>query len=110
MEIINYKASLFYNELNRIKDIQFKAKETRIPSLVNTYQNIPQFQTAENLSRNYARTGQQKFKDPFAYKQRMLDNSYDGRKLDILNTLKYNATKDSPDVYTTYPLKVSGFY
>jgi hypothetical protein len=110
MEIINYKASLFFNELNRIKENEFKAQNTRMPSLVNTYQNLSDFQQTENLSRNYARTGQQKFEDPFAYKQRMMDNSYDGRKLDVLNTLKYNATKDSADVYTTYPLKVSGFY
>jgi hypothetical protein len=110
MEVINYKAPLFFNELNRIKENEFKAENTRMPSLVNTYQNIPLFQQSENLSRNYARTGQQRFEDPFAYKQRMLDNSYDGRKLDVLNTLKYNATKDSPDIYTTYPLKVSGFY
>lgn len=109
MEILTNNGT-FFKELNRIKDYEFKAENTRQPSLVNTYQNIPQFQQSENLSRNYARTGQQKFVDPFAYKQRMLDNSYDGRKLDVLNTLKYNATKDSADVYTTYPLKVSGFY
>jgi hypothetical protein len=110
MEVINYKASLFYNELNRIKENEFKAENTRKPSLVNTYQNLSEFQQTENLSRNYARTGQQKFEDPFAYKQRKLDWTYDGRKLDVLNTLKYNATKDSPDVYTTYKLKVSGYY
>lgn len=110
MEVINYKASLFYSELNRIKENEFKAENTRMPSLVNTYQNLSEFQTAENLSRNYARIGQAKYDDPFAYKQRMLNWEYDGRKLDVLNTLKYNATKDSADVYTTYPLKVSGFY
>ena len=109
MEILTNN-STFFKELNRIKDIELKAENTRMPSLVNTYQNVPEFQTTENLSRNYARTGQQKFEDPFAYKQRKLDWTYDGRKLDILNTLKYNATKDSPDITTKHPLKVSGFY
>jgi hypothetical protein len=109
MEIL-INNSTFFKELNRIKDYEFKAENTRMPSIANTYQNIPQFQQTENLSRNYARTGQQKFEDPFKYNQRMLNWEYDGKKLDILNTLKYNATKDSPDLYTTYPLKVSGFY
>ena len=109
MEILTNNGT-FFKELNRIKDIELKAENTRMPSLVNTYQNIPQFQTAENLSRNYARKSQQKFEDPFKYNQRMLDWSYNGRKLDILNTLKYNATKDSFDITTKHPLKVSGFY
>lgn len=109
MEILRNNGT-FFKELNRIKDYEFKAENTRMPSIANTNMNISQFQQAENLSRNYARTGQQKFEDPFAYKQRKLDWTYDGRKLDVLNTLKYNATKDSADVYTTVPLKVSGRY
>jgi len=100
----------FYNELNRIVKSEYDAENIRKPSLVNTYQNIPQFQQAENLSRNYARVGQQKFEDPFKFHARPLDENYDGRRLQILNTLKYNAKKDYADVKTANPLKVAGYY
>jgi hypothetical protein len=100
----------FFNELNRNVNNENLAKNTRTPSLVNTYQNEPKFQQAQNLSCNYARIGQQKFKDPFAFHMRPYDNYYDGRILRILDTLKINAKKDYPDVKTANPLKVAGYY
>ena len=40
MEVLNRSAPFFYNELNRIVKSENTAENTRIPSLVNTYQNI----------------------------------------------------------------------
>lgn len=100
----------FFNELNRIKNYEMKANNTRTESVTNTYQNIPQFQQVENLSRNYARKGQQKFEDPFAFHQKPLPTKENGRNLDILNTLKFNQNKDHPELITINPLKVAGFY
>lgn len=110
MEVLNRRAPFFYNEMQRNADIQNKTKNTRISSIVNTYQNQPKFQIAENLSRNYARIGQQKYDDPFKFHMRPYYNEYDGRNLSILNTLKVNAEKDKPDIITKYPLKVVGYY
>ncbi len=100
----------FFNELNRIKNYEMKAENTRSDSIANTYQNIPQFQIVENLSRNYARKGQQKFEDPFAFHQKPLPTKENGRNLDILNTLKFNQNKDHPELITINKLKVAGFY
>jgi hypothetical protein len=110
MEVLNRRAPFFYNQLNRNVKSEYDAENTRMPSVVNTYQNIPQFQQVQNLSRNYARVGQQKFEDPFKFHARPLDEKYDGRNLQILNTLKYNAKRDYPDVKTMNPLKVIGYY
>lgn len=109
VDVLRNNGTFFY-ELNRNTRYQKLAKETTIPSVVNTYQNEPKFQLVANLSRNYARVGQQKFHDPFAFHMRPYDNYYDGRKLQVLNTLRHNATVDFPDVITANPLKVVGFY
>ena len=109
MEVLNNNGTFFY-ELNRNTKYEQIAVNTRMPSIANTYQNIPQDDKTFNLSYNYARTGQQKFADPFAFKSR-LDNGYNnGRNLNILKTLAINANRDTPDVITTNPLKVVGFY
>jgi hypothetical protein len=109
VDVLKNNGTFFY-ELDRNTRYENLTRETSIPSVVNTYQNEPQFQQLENVSRNYARTGQQKFQDPFAFKMRPNDFSYDGRNLHVLKTLRYNATKDYPDVITANPLKVAGFY
>lgn len=109
MEVITNNKT-FFNELYRNVKNENKANNTRIPSVANTYQNEPRFQQAENLSRVYARKGQQKFADPFPIKSRPYDNYYNGRNLHILQTLQINATKDFPDVITKHPLKVVGYY
>ena len=110
MEVIHYKAPLFFSELNRKVRHEYDAENIRAPSIANTRQNEPQFQQLENLSRNYMRTGNAKFADPFAFHSRPNGAYYDGRNLNILNTLAVNATKDHPDVITISPLKVVGFY
>ena len=109
MEVLKDNGTFFY-ELSRNVRSENKAENTRTSSVANTYQNLPQFQLVENLSRNYARKGQQKYADPFAYNQRMINWDYDGRNLNMLNTLRANAKKDYPDVITINPLKVVGFY
>lgn len=100
----------FFNELNRRKEYEMKAENTRTDSIANTKQNISQFQQTENRSRNYVRKGQQQFEDPFAFHMRPLSKESNGRNLDILNTLKFNQERDNPDVITVNPLKVSGYY
>jgi hypothetical protein len=110
MEALNNQAGyLFYQQTRKATD-NIVANETRIPSYVKTYQNQALFQNTENLSRNYARVGQQKFADPFAFHMKPNDFSYDGRNLKMLNTLRMNATQDKPDVITVNPLRVVGFY
>lgn len=100
----------FFNQLMRKRSFENDAKNTRRPSLVNTYQNEPEFQKVQNLSRNYMRVGNQKFADPFLKKSRPYYNDYDGRKLEMLKTLIFNANNDKPDVITNNPLKVVGYY
>jgi hypothetical protein len=100
----------FFSELQRTAQYQDVASRTKIPSVVNTYQNIPQFQSVENISRNYRRSGDAKYKDPFQVTSRPYYDDYDGRKLQIQNTLFMNQQKDQPDIITKYPLKVDGYY
>jgi len=109
VSILKNNGTFFY-ELERKTSYQNKVAETKIPSVVNTYQNIPQFQNVENLSRNYRRTGNQEFADPFAQHSRPYYNEYNGRKLDIQNTLFMNQQKDIPDVISKHRLKVTGYY
>ena len=110
MEVLNRRASFFFNELNKNSKSEYNAENTRTSSIANTRQNEPQFQKLQNLSQNYARTGQQKFADPFAFHMRPNNFDFNGRNLAILNTLKQNEKKDFPDVITQTPLKVVGFY
>lgn len=107
---VNENNGTFFYELNRSTKYEQIAVNTRMPSIANTSQNEPQFQKSLNLSNNYARTGQQKFADPFAFKSRLNNGYYNGRNLNILKTLAINANRDTPDVITANPLKVVGFY
>lgn len=108
MEILNN--GTFFNDLNRIAKKEMVDENIRKPSIANTYINEPQFQNVENKSRNYARTGQPKYADPFPIKSRPYDNSYDGRNLQVLNTLAFNKNIDKPDVKSINYLKVVGYY
>lgn len=103
-----------FRDLNMITSKEYETNNTRIPSYVNTYQNIPTFQITENLSRNYARSGQQKYADVYGNRygenKRPIDLKYDGRNLHMLKTLEYNKRRDYPDVITKDPLKVVGYY
>ncbi len=101
--------NIFFYELSRNAKNELIANNTRMSSIANTYQNEPQYQTAENLSRNYVRKGQEIYDDPFKYVQRPLSWDYQGRNLNILNSLIMNRNRDYPDFIST-PLKVVGYY
>lgn len=103
-------SDFMFRDLKRIDKEEKLDRETRIPSIVNTYQNEPQFQKVENLSRNYARSGEEKFADPFPNISRRLDWDFDGRNLHMLKTLEYNRQRDYPEVITKHPLQVIGRY
>lgn len=109
MEVLKNNGTFFY-ELNRKTKYETIARETSMPSIANTYKNEPQFQDVQNKSRNYMRTGNQKFADPFAFHSRPYYDDFNGRRTQILETLQYNAKKDKPDVITKHPFKVVGFY
>jgi len=109
MEVLRNNGT-FFNNLNKKVREEYYAENTRKQSIVNTYQNEPQFQKAQNLSRNYMRTGNAKYSDPFAFHMRPNNFSYDGRKLSLLNTLKLNAKPNFPEVITKNKLNVVGFY
>lgn len=108
MEVLNNNT--FYNELKRNVYNEKNRNNIYLNSIANTYKNEPQFQTVENLSRNYIRSGQPKFADPFAFHQIPLYKDNGKRNTAILDTLKANAKKDRPDVITPFPLKVVGYY
>ena len=106
VDILKNNGTFFY-ELQRKANTNFYDRK---PSLANTTLNIPLYQTAENLSRNYARVGQAKYEDPFKFVMRPNNFEYDGRKLQVQETLLRNQEKDFPNVNTKHPLKVTGFY
>ena len=108
--IPNLTSSFIFNDLQRIDGEETKDKEIRMPSLANTYRNEPEFQKTENLSRNYVRSGQEKYADTFPNQSRPINRDYNGRNLSILNTLEANRKKDYPNVITKHPLKVVGYY
>jgi hypothetical protein len=109
MEVITNNGT-FFDIINRNIKSQYLAKNIRTPSIANTYKNEPLVQLNQNLSRNYRRSGNQQFADPFAFHTRPNNFSYDGRKLHMLNTLNVNANHDKVDVITLNPLKVVGYY
>lgn len=111
MNILKGDANLFYNKLYKIANKEQESRTTRIPSVANTYKNNSEFQQVQNLSRNFARSGQQKYADPFAFNMKPNNMEYyDGRNLNIFNTLKQYATRDRPDIITINPLTVVGYY
>jgi hypothetical protein len=109
MEIIRNNGT-FFDILNRNAKSEYLGENIRKPSLANTTKNESQFQLVQNLSRNYMRTGNQIYADPFAFHMRPNNFSYDGRRVAVLDTLEVNATRDKPDVITLNPLKVVGYY
>lgn len=100
----------FFEQLNRIKDTENIYKNTRIPSVANTYQNEPQFEKVLNKSFNFIHQGYEKYADTYPIPIKPYYDDYDGRNLNMLNTLKLNASRDKPDVITLNPLKVVGYY
>lgn len=108
--IPNLTSAYVFKDLKRIDAEETKDKKIRMPSIANTYQNEPEFQITENLSRNFARSGQEKYADPFQFVSRPINWDYNGRNLSILKTLEANRKKDFPDVVTKTSLKVVGYY
>lgn len=106
--LVNNKT--FFYELRRISGFEKLANNTRTPSIANTYQNQPEFQKAENRSRNYARKYQQAFDDPFKYRERMMDRFVDGNNVWILKSVMQNGRKDTPDVITINKLRTIDYY
>jgi hypothetical protein len=106
MEVLKNR-EYFFKDLERKAAAQYYVRK---PSIANTRQNESEFQQAENKSRNYARSGQAKYEDPFAYHQKPINFDYDGRKLQIQETLFKNQAKHYPDVISKYHLKTVGFY
>ena len=108
MEVLKNNGT-FFNDLNRIAKNEQVAENTRKPSIANTFQNQTTTDKTLVSSSSYTRQWQQKFKDPFAIKSRLDNGYYSGRNLNILNTLKFNAKKDKPDVITSNPYQFIGF-
>jgi hypothetical protein len=104
---VTVKNGTFFQDLERRANNKYIARKV---CLANTQQNEPEFQKNQNLSRNYMRTGDAKYADPFSFHMRPNNFEYDGRKLQIQETLFYTQEKDYPDVTTKHPLKVVGFY
>lgn len=87
----------FFNELRRINQYEKNQFFTRSSSLSTTHKKEPLFQQAENRSRNYARAGQQVFREPAASKLRGITVYNEGRSLSILQSLERNQVFNTPD-------------
>lgn len=99
-----------FRDMIAIDKEERKDRETRMPSIANTRQNIPKIDQTYNLWYNYKRSGAEKFEDPRPNTSRPLQWDYNGRNLWMLKTLDYNKQKDYPDVITAFPQKVVGKY
>lgn len=70
----------------------------------------PTFQIAENTSRDIINTGNQIYQNiPYDRNNSRFQSFYkDGRKLQLLETIKYNQKPSYPTSYTAYPLNKIG--
>lgn len=109
-DLYNTNSGVLFRDLGLITKAETRYEETRIPSIVNVEQNIPQDDPTLNKWFNYKRSGAEKFADPFPNKSRPLQWKWDGRKLAMTNTLKVNQKPNFPDVITAYPQQVVGKY
>lgn len=85
-------------------------KNTRPFCVANTYKNEAEFQETENRSRNYARSGQQKFADLFEFHPKPYNWYFEGRNLNIQKTLEYNQVTNYPELVSKNNLRVVGRY
>ena len=103
--------SLTLNRDLRKNDVYEKlARETRMPSVCNTTQNIPEADPTLIKWGNYKRSGEYKYADPMPNNSRPQQWNWDGRQLAMLNTLEYNSKPNFPDVITAYPQEIVGQY
>ena len=110
MEVNDYRAPFVYDKISKIAVAENKMRNTRPFCVANTYKNEQEFQQAENRSRNYARSGQQKFADPFKFHPKPYNWYFEGRDLAIHKTLQYHQVKDHPELISINNLKVVGRY
>jgi|LakMenE18May11ns_1017448.scaffolds.fasta_scaffold9186737_2 hypothetical protein len=110
MEVSAYRAPIVYDKISKIAVAENKMRNTRPFCVANTYKNESEFQQAENRSRNYARSGQQKFADPFEFHPKPYNWYFEGRNLAIHKTLQYHQVKDHPELISINNLKVVGRY
>ncbi len=91
----------FYNE-----NINNNIRPLGIPDLAPK----PTFQIAENTSREVVNTGNQIYQNiPYETNNSRFQSFYiDGRKLQLLETIKYNQKPSYPTSYTPYPLRKIG--
>lgn len=70
----------------------------------------PTFQIAENSSRDIIHVGDQIFENiPYNLNKSRYQSFFEnGRKLQLLETIKYNQAPSFPTVYTPYPLNKIG--
>lgn len=100
----------FYNQILKNARNEIEMKNTRPFCVANTYNNESEFQQVENLSRNYVRSGIQQFADPFAFHPKPYNWYFEGRKLDVQNTLEYNQVQNYPEFISQNNLRVVGRY
>jgi hypothetical protein len=110
MEINKYRAPFVYDKIEKNALAENQMKNTRPFCVANTYKNEPEFQQAENRSRNYVRSGQQKFADPFEFHPKPYNWYFEGRNLDIHKTLEYNKKNNYPELVSVNNLRVVGRY
>lgn len=99
-----------FRDLGFIDRDERTARETRMPSIVNTTANIPADDPTLIKWCNYKRSGEYKYEDPLPNTSRPQQWKWDGRKLAMLDTLAYNQKPNYPDVITAYPQKIVGQY
>lgn len=99
-----------FRDMEMIDKKERNVRETRMPSIANTRQNIPQVDQTINKWFNLKRSGAEKFEDPRPNNSRPLQWNWNGRNLWMMATLDYNKKKNYPDVITAFQQKVVGRY
>ncbi len=100
----NFYSSLGMNSYN--ENLNNNIRPLNIPNLPPK----PTFQIAENTSRDIINTGNQIYQNiPYNTNNSRYQSFYqDGRKLQLLETIKYNQRPSYPTSYTAYPLNKIG--
>ena len=109
-DFVNTTSTNIFRNLSYIDKYEKVARETRMPSVCNTTQNIPKDDPALIKWCNYKRKGEYKYAEPFPNTSRPQQWNWNGRNLAMLNTLAFNSKPNFPDVITAYPPKVVGQY
>lgn len=94
----------FNDDLKRRKYYETLNNNAKYPLIPKTAP-MPTFQIVENTSRDIIHTGYEKLeKIPYETIKSRYQSFYEnGRKLQLLETISYNAGKSAPSAYTPYP-------